>query len=58
MMKDAISNPCSIFLAFCTVFLNSLDAIRLADINFKRFQQAFQFIKLPKTVHLPKISCV
>ena len=39
-------------------FLYSLDEIRLADIKFKRFQQAFQFIKLPENVHLPKISCV
>jgi hypothetical protein len=57
-MKDAISSPCSIFLEICTAFLNFLDEIRLADIKFERFQQVFQFSKLPENVHLPKVSCV
>ena len=45
------------FLGNLHSFLYSLDEIRLADIKFKRFQQAFQFIKLPENVHPLKISC-
>ena len=45
------------FLGNLHSFLYSLDEIRLADIKIKRFQQAFQFIKLPENVHLLKISC-
>jgi hypothetical protein len=52
--KTKASKPFDIFFAISTAFLNTLPAISLEDIKFKRSQQSLQFTKLPENLQMPR----